>query len=48
MFLVLAILSGVLWMTSAAAAGMAKIVLALFLILFVASLFLRKGSSTKL
>jgi uncharacterized membrane protein YtjA (UPF0391 family) len=47
-FLLLAILAGVLWMTSAVAAGIAKIVLALFLVLFVFSFFLRGRSSTKL
>ena len=43
-----AILAGVLWLTSAMAAGIAKIVLALFLVLFVFSLFLRGRDATKL
>lgn len=47
-FLLIAILAGVLWLTSAMAAGLAKIIVALFLVLFVFSLFLRGRSATKL
>lgn len=46
--LLIAILAGVLWMTAAVAAGLAKIILALFLLLFVASLFLRRGKAGRL
>jgi uncharacterized membrane protein YtjA (UPF0391 family) len=46
--LVIAILAAVLWLTVAAAAGVAKIIAALFLALFVLSLFLRKGRAGKL
>jgi len=46
--LVIAVLALVLWITAGAAAGIAKIIAALFLVLFVASLFLRKGRAGKL
>jgi len=46
--LIIAILALVLWTTAAAAAGIAKIIAALFLTLFVISLFLRKGRPGKL
>ena len=46
--LVIAILAAVLWLTVSAAASIAKIVALLFLVLFVASLFLRKGRPGKL
>ena len=48
LLLVIAILAAVLWLTVSAAAGIAKIVVMLFLTLFVLSLFLRKGRSGKL
>jgi uncharacterized membrane protein YtjA (UPF0391 family) len=47
-FLLVAILAGVLWLTSVIAASIAKIILALFLVLFVFSFFLRGRSSSKL
>jgi uncharacterized membrane protein YtjA (UPF0391 family) len=47
-FLVIALLAGALWMTSAIAASLAKIIVALFLVLFVLSLFLRGRSSIRL
>jgi uncharacterized membrane protein YtjA (UPF0391 family) len=47
-FLLIAILAGVLWLTSAIAASLAKIILALFLVLFVFSFFLRGRRSSKL
>ena len=48
LMLVIAILASVLWLTASAAAGIAKIIAALFLVLFVLSLFLRKGRPGKL
>lgn len=48
LLLVIAILAAVLWLTVSAAAGIAKIIAALFLVLFVLSLFLRKGRAGKL
>ena len=48
LFLLIALLAGVLWLTSAAAAGLAKIILVLFLVLFVISFFLRRGKTGKL
>lgn len=47
-FLLVAILAGALWLTSAIAAGIAKIIVALFLVLFVFSFFLRGRSAKKL
>ena len=47
-FLLFAVLAAVLWLTSAMAAGLAKIILALFLVLFVFSFFLRGRSMKKL
>ena len=47
-FLLIAILAGVLWITAAIAASLAKIIVALFLVLFVFSLFLRGRSSSRL
>jgi uncharacterized membrane protein YtjA (UPF0391 family) len=46
--LVIAILALVLWVTAGAAASIAKLIAALFLVLFVLSLFLRKGKAGKL
>ena len=46
--LVIAILGLVLWLTASAAAGIAKLIAALFLVLFILSLFLRKGKAGKL
>lgn len=46
--LMIAILALVLWITAGAAAGIAKIIAALFLTLFVISLFLRRGRPGKL
>ena len=46
--LVLALLAAALWVTVSAAAGVAKVMVALFLVLFVLSLFLRKGRPGKL
>ena len=46
--LMIAVMGLVLWMTAAAAAGIAKVIAALFLTLFVLSLFLRKGRPGKL
>lgn len=46
--LVIAILAAVLWLTASASAGIAKIIALLFLVLFVLSLFLRKGKAGKL
>lgn len=46
--LVIAILAAVLWLTASAAAGIAKIIAALFLVLVIISLFLRKGRPGKL
>jgi uncharacterized membrane protein YtjA (UPF0391 family) len=46
--LVFAILAAVLWLTVSAAAGIAKIIALLFLVLFVLSLFLRKGRADRL
>ena len=48
LLLVIAILAAVLWLTVSAAASIAKIVVMLFLTLFVLSLFLRKGRPGKL
>lgn len=48
LLLVIAILAAVLWLTVSAAAGIAKIIAMLFLVLFVLSLFLRKGRAGKL
>ena len=44
----IAVLALVLWITAGAAAGLAKIIAAMFLTLFVISLFLRKGRPGKL
>lgn len=46
-FLLIAILAGVLWLTSAVAAGLAKILIGLFLVLFVLSFFLRGRRSSR-
>jgi uncharacterized membrane protein YtjA (UPF0391 family) len=46
--LMIAVLALVLWITAGAAAGIAKIIAAMFLTLFVISLFLRKGRPGKL
>lgn len=46
--LVIAILAGVLWLTVGAMASIAKILVVLFLVLFIVSLFLRKGRAGKL
>ncbi len=46
--LMIAVLALVLWITAAASAGIAKIITAMFLTLFVISLFLRKGRPGKL
>lgn len=46
--LIIAILAAVLWLTASAAAGLSKIIAALFLALFILSLFLRKGKAGKL
>ena len=48
LLLVIAILAAALWLTVSAAAGIAKIIAILFLVLFVLSLFLRKGRPGKL
>ena len=48
MFLLIALLAGVLWLMSAAAAGLAKIILMLFLVLFVIALLLRGRKTGKL
>ena len=48
LLLVIAILAGVLWLTVSAMASVAKVVLVLFLVLFILSLFLRKGRAGKL
>ena len=48
LLLVIAILAGVLWLTVGAVASIAKIVVVLFLVLFILSLFLRKGRPGKL
>jgi len=48
LLLVVAILAGVLWLTAGAAASIAKVVVVLFLVLFILSLFLRKGRPGKL
>jgi uncharacterized membrane protein YtjA (UPF0391 family) len=48
LLLVIAILAAVLWLTVSAAAGLAKIIAALFLVLFILSLFLRRGRAGKL
>ncbi len=45
--LVVAILAGVLWLTVGAMASVAKIVAVLFVLLFIVSLFLRKGRAGK-
>ena len=47
-FLVLAILAAVLWLTSALAVGIAKFMVAIFVVLFLASLFLRGRDMKKL
>jgi len=46
--LIIAILAAVLWVTARAAAGFAGIAAALFLVLFILSLFLKKGRAGKL
>jgi uncharacterized membrane protein YtjA (UPF0391 family) len=46
--LMIAVLALVLWITAGAAAGIAKIIAAMFLTLFVISLFLRRGRPGKL
>ena len=46
--MLIAILAGVLWLTTAAAASLAKIILVLFLVLFVISFLLRRGKTGKL
>jgi uncharacterized membrane protein YtjA (UPF0391 family) len=45
---IIALLAAVLWLTVSAAAGIAKIIAALFLVLFIMSLLLRKGRPGKL
>ncbi len=47
-FLLVAILAGVLWLMSVIAAGIAKLIAALFLVLFVFSFFLRGRDMKKL
>jgi uncharacterized membrane protein YtjA (UPF0391 family) len=47
-FLVLAILAAVLWLTSALAVGIAKFMVGIFIVLFLASLFLRGHDMKKL
>lgn len=46
--LVIAVLAGVLWLTAGAMAGIAKIIAFLFVVLFLVSLFLKKGRTGKL
>ena len=46
--LVIAILAAVLWLTASAAAGIAKIIAVLFLVLFILSLFMKRGKAGKL
>lgn len=48
LFLVFAILAGVLWLTVSAAAGIAKIIAMLFVVLFILTLFLKRGRAGKL
>ena len=48
LLLIIAILAAVLWLTVSAAAGLAKIIAVLFLVLFILSLFLRRGRTGKL
>jgi uncharacterized membrane protein YtjA (UPF0391 family) len=48
LLLIVAILATVLWLTASVAAGIAQIVAVLFLVLFIGSLFLRKGKAGKL
>ena len=48
LLLIIAVLAAVLWLTIGALAGLAKIIALLFLVLFIASLFLRKGRAGKL
>ena len=48
LLLVIAVLAAVLWLTASAAAGIARVVAVLFLVLFLLSLFLRKGRPGKL
>jgi uncharacterized membrane protein YtjA (UPF0391 family) len=48
LLLIIAVLAAVLWFTVKAAAGLAQIIAALFLVLFILSLFLRKGRPGKL
>ena len=48
LLLVMAILAAVLWLSVSAAAGIAKVIAALFLALFLLSLFLRRGRPGKL
>lgn len=47
-FLLVAILALVLWLTAGAMAGISKVIALLFLVLFVITLFLRKGRAGKL
>ncbi|HMJ88729.1 MAG TPA: hypothetical protein VK530_02875 [Candidatus Acidoferrum sp.] len=47
-FLVIALLAAALWLTSALAAGIAKFIAGIFLVLFLISLFLRGRDTRKL
>jgi uncharacterized membrane protein YtjA (UPF0391 family) len=48
LLLIIAILAAVLWLTASMAAEFARIIVALFLVLFILSLFLKKGRAGKL
>ncbi len=48
LLLIVAVLAAVLWFTVSAMASVAKVVAMLFLVLFVISMFLRKGKAGKL
>ena len=48
LLLVVAVLAGVFWFTASVAAGLTKIIAGLFFVLFLLSLFLKKGRAGKL
>ncbi len=47
LLLAIAILAGILWLTATVASGIAKIIVLVFLALFVLSLFFKGSRSTK-